>query len=497
MHKSKIDGVKTFLRQQFGEAGAKPAEEGRPKTGKRDAFTGFVADQFSSGAKPRTSSGDAPPRQGGGIKAFLRRPTKGFSNAEVPGGASEGAVPHDQSTAASARAPEGAAPSIHQAQQAHHARQVQAHTSYTNAYTQLNDLKNQSQHIEQQLASLVSMGAISPEKAQQLKDNIVAGFGVINQDMSSAAEHLKSNPDFASRALSSAGVNAGTLRNQIYLANFEISQAQQNKFSEVNDKYIQLYAQSQAMDQRVDTMVNSGAMRPERAAELKESNHAGIRCVFESIEHAKRSMGSNVASTQNAISLAVQNVNILDGNLRHSMGEITVAKRQIIDGQKVHGQYVHMAGAKFPHLHAMDANYINEATGDVFGTSVKYLNREEREACKVTINNGLMYDASGKLFDTSSASSAFSHLNGRAIFVMDHNGNVYVSNYKAKGKFHHSSFLAGQPVAAAGYIHVENGVVKAALPVSGHYKPTETNMNQMLWNLYNQGISVPLDSRLS
>jgi uncharacterized protein (UPF0276 family) len=89
------------------------------------------------------------------------------------------------------------------------------------------------------------------------------------------------------------------------------------------------------------------------------------------------------------------------------------------------------------------------------------------------------------------------HLARQVHFVMDHNGNVYVSNYKAKGKFHHSSFLAGQPVAAAGYIHVENGVVKAALPVSGHYKPTETNMNQMLWNLYNQGISVPLDSRLS
>jgi hypothetical protein len=307
MHKSKIDGVKTFFRQQFDKASAKPAEEGRPKMSKRDAFAGLFAEQFSSGAKPRTSSGDAPPRREGGIKAFLHRPAKGFSNAEVSGGASEGAVPHDQSTAASARAPEGAAPSsTHQAQQAHHARQVQAHTSYTNAYTQLNDLKNQSQHIQQQLAPLVKMGAISPEKAQQLKDNIIAGFGVINQDMSSAAEHLKSNPDFASRALSSAGVNAGTLRNQIRLANTEIAQAQQNKFSEVKDNYTQLHTKTSEIGTRINALRTSGTITPEQAAKLSGlgSIDQGLRNIYASMKQVETdpvNAGDTLAHTSEEI----------------------------------------------------------------------------------------------------------------------------------------------------------------------------------------------------
>ena len=59
-----------------------------------------------------------------------------------------------------------------------------------------------------------------------------------------------------------------------------------------------------------------------------------------------------------------------------------------------------------------------------------------------------------------------------AIFVMDEFGNFYASNTQAQGKFHHSSFLAGKPVAAAGELKVENGVLKIITDESGHYWPT-------------------------
>jgi hypothetical protein len=65
-----------------------------------------------------------------------------------------------------------------------------------------------------------------------------------------------------------------------------------------------------------------------------------------------------------------------------------------------------------------------------------------------------MYDASGAPFDTSDASTVFS-AEGRAIFVMDENGDFYASKSQQVGRFHHSSLAGGEPVAAAGEMKVE------------------------------------------
>jgi hypothetical protein len=37
--------------------------------------------------------------------------------------------------------------------------------------------------------------------------------------------------------------------------------------------------------------------------------------------------------------------------------------------------------------------------------------------------------------------------------------------------FHHSSFLAGEPVASAGEIRAKNGVLELVSNASGHYEP--------------------------
>ena len=136
----------------------------------------------------------------------------------------------------------------------------------------------------------------------------------------------------------------------------------------------------------------------------------------------------------------------------------------------------------------MKSDYIGEETGSVWGTKVKYLTDAERAKYKVTIKDGRLYDSTGKLFDTKSASSVFPDGGGKAIFVMDEYGDVFVSKTQAVGKFHHSSFLAGKPVAAAGEISVKNGVVKEITRRSGHYMPEEKHLNQFVHRLESSGV---------
>lgn len=137
----------------------------------------------------------------------------------------------------------------------------------------------------------------------------------------------------------------------------------------------------------------------------------------------------------------------------------------------------------------MQQVYLGEETGKVFGTSVKYLNDRERAGFKVVIKDGKVYDAAGQLFDTRQASTSFAKNKGRAIFVMDATGALYISNEQTKGKFHHSSFFAGRPVAAAGDIRIENGVVTAISRKSGHHRTTATQLNQAVRQLNTQGVS--------
>jgi hypothetical protein len=59
---------------------------------------------------------------------------------------------------------------------------------------------------------------------------------------------------------------------------------------------------------------------------------------------------------------------------------------------------------------------------------VTYLDEAMRESYRVTIQDGIVYDADGLPFDTRNGVSAFgAGSNGRAIFVMDEHGNLYAS----------------------------------------------------------------------
>lgn len=138
----------------------------------------------------------------------------------------------------------------------------------------------------------------------------------------------------------------------------------------------------------------------------------------------------------------------------------------------------------------MKSKYAGEETGSVWGSSVKYLSDEERLKHALTIRDGKLYDASGKLFDTTGGSSVFAGGSGNAIFVMGKDGKLYASLEQSVGHFHHSSLLAGKPVATAGEMAVENGVIKSISNRSGHYMPSDEFTRQGLRRLAHEGVDL-------
>ncbi|XP_047337844.1 IQ domain-containing protein IQM4-like [Impatiens glandulifera] len=103
---------------------------------------------------------------------------------------------------------------------------------------------------------------------------------------------------------------------------------------------------------------------------------------------------------------------------------------------------------------------------------IKYLGPNERETYEVIVEDGkLMYKKTGILVETSEES--------KWIFVLSTSRNLYVGQ-KSKGKFQHSSFLAGGATTAAGRMVAHGGVLEAIWPYSGHYHPTEENFLEFI-----------------
>jgi hypothetical protein len=99
----------------------------------------------------------------------------------------------------------------------------------------------------------------------------------------------------------------------------------------------------------------------------------------------------------------------------------------------------------------------------------------ERERYRLRFgSDGFIYDASGNKFDTTKAVRIDEHgvktFPKLAMFVMDHQGNFYASNFQRVGIFHHSSFVGGADVAAAGEFEVIGGRLQFINDRSGHYR---------------------------
>ncbi|XP_010535930.1 PREDICTED: IQ domain-containing protein IQM2-like [Tarenaya hassleriana] len=106
---------------------------------------------------------------------------------------------------------------------------------------------------------------------------------------------------------------------------------------------------------------------------------------------------------------------------------------------------------------------------------VQYLGPLERQAYEVVLQDGqFRYKQTGEIIHTTGE-----EINAKWIFVLGTAKVLYVGK-KKKGRFQHSSFLAGGATIAAGILVVENGILKEVWPHSGHYQPTEENFQDFL-----------------
>lgn len=111
---------------------------------------------------------------------------------------------------------------------------------------------------------------------------------------------------------------------------------------------------------------------------------------------------------------------------------------------------------------------------------VKYLTPSELEKMKVSVNSsGLLVNSEGKVLNIQYGP-----------YVMDEAGNIYIHTTHKKNFFHHSSFLAGGPVAGAGHITVINGKIEFIDRSSGHYHPSVALFKQVLRRLKEMGASL-------
>jgi len=133
--------------------------------------------------------------------------------------------------------------------------------------------------------------------------------------------------------------------------------------------------------------------------------------------------------------------------------------------------------------------YVGEHLPGFHGRSnpVTYLSGAKRQQHLLSVGeDGLLRDAKGNPFDTTAGTSVHSSSEPRAIFAMDRDGNVFASNYQEVGRFHHSSLVGGEPVAAAGELGVKDGVVHFVSNASGHYRPTKEATVAFMRHLFHE-----------
>jgi hypothetical protein len=140
----------------------------------------------------------------------------------------------------------------------------------------------------------------------------------------------------------------------------------------------------------------------------------------------------------------------------------------------------------------------------------QYLQRKELENCKIWFKGGLAYQwgRHAEQRVRTLLNSANSHNPeafvvkegqlpnpGYGAFILTMDRNLYMARHqpgenKAFNGFYHSSYLAGQAVMAAGSMLVEAGRIRRMRSDSGHYKPFDTNMLQVLQTLKMLGMPI-------
>ncbi len=143
------------------------------------------------------------------------------------------------------------------------------------------------------------------------------------------------------------------------------------------------------------------------------------------------------------------------------------------------------------HIKRMIPSYTNEDIQTYFFDNatpkVAYLDGDERSRYELSVSGGKLKQ-NGNNFDTGNMFSSGAGA-GYSIFVMSPGGQLYANEHKP-GLFHHSSFLAGLPTAAAGELQVNKGSLKMVTNKSGHYHPGAPQMYQAMQEFSSRGLSL-------
>ena len=134
------------------------------------------------------------------------------------------------------------------------------------------------------------------------------------------------------------------------------------------------------------------------------------------------------------------------------------------------------------------AKYFDFGTNRAKQSKVTFI-RDEADLKKFVVHAGasMTYGDPPQPFDTGPMVSKASGP-GFAIFVMDGAGNIYAGQHRV-GLFHHSSFLAGRDVAAAGELKVSAGKLEVMTSKSGHYTPDAEQTWQAVKEMAALGVS--------
>ena len=149
------------------------------------------------------------------------------------------------------------------------------------------------------------------------------------------------------------------------------------------------------------------------------------------------------------------------------------------------------AKPKYDHkeLFKMLDQYKGESKREVLAQKlVKYFNSKQRRLHKVYIRKGLLVNYKGKALDPDLTNHP--ERLGKAIYIMDRHGNIYLSFDQHLPHIYHSSFLEGKAVAAAGEMMISNGVLYSISNASGHYRPRSVVIKRVLQRLRELGANL-------
>ena len=110
--------------------------------------------------------------------------------------------------------------------------------------------------------------------------------------------------------------------------------------------------------------------------------------------------------------------------------------------------------------------------GEQYKKNVQYFSIKQTNDAKAYVKNGRVVNKNGHNLNVKGAK-----------YTMDQIGNIIIYEKHIDGVINHSSFIRAKPAASAGYIDIEDGIIKRINLHSGHYKPTSAHFKQMIEEL--------------